>query len=348
MATEDILKDVNLRYSSDKKPGYSRKIIGDKFTYYNTEGKRITDQATIERINKLVIPPAYKKVWICPHSNGHIQATGIDDRGRKQYRYHPLWIKMSQGEKFTHIMDFAKHLPKIRNKVRYDMTESKITRERVLATVVWLLENTLIRVGNEEYAEDNNSFGLTTLEHRHARVNSTDKVVFQFKGKSGVYHKVSIRNKKVARILRRIKELPGQDLFQYFDEDGSIQTIDSYDVNEYLKTITGEEITAKDFRTWGGTILAAIGFNKLGIEKEEEKIKQNIVDTVKEVSSFLRNRPATCRKYYIHPAVIESYTKGYILSKLDELPKKKKRYRAIDGLGVSENNTMALLTYTVS
>ena len=344
MATEDILKDVNLRYSSDKKPGYTRKIIGDKFVYFNTEGKRITDQATIDRINKLVIPPAYKKVWICPYFNGHIQATGVDDRGRKQYRYHPLWIKMSQGEKFTHIMDFAKHLPKIRSKVKYDMENSKITREKILATVVWLLENTLIRVGNEEYAEDNNSFGLTTLEHRHARVNSTDKVIFQFKGKSGVYHKVSIRNKKVARILRRIKDIPGQDLFQYFDDNGQIQTIDSYDVNEYLKLITGEEITAKDFRTWGGTVLAALGFNRKGIVKEEEKVKENIVETVKEVAQFLRNRPETCRKYYIHPSVIESYMKGFIISNMENM-KKKKRYYAIDGLGTAENNTMALLTH---
>jgi len=348
MATEDILKDVNLRYSSDKKPGYTRKIIGDKFVYFNTDGKRITEDETINRINKLVIPPAYKKVWICPYSNGHIQATGFDDRGRKQYRYHPLWIKMSQGEKFTHILDFAKHLPKIRSKIKYDMAEAKITRDKILATVVWLLENTLIRVGNEEYAEDNNSFGLTTLEHRHARVNSTDKVVFQFKGKSGVYHKVSIRNKKVAKILRRVKDIPGQDLFQYFDENNEIQTIDSYDVNEYLKAITGDEITAKDFRTWGGTVLAAMGFNKKGIVKEEEKIKENIVETVKEVASFLRNRPATCRKYYIHPAVIETYAKGYVISNMGEMPKKKRRYHSIDGLGVSENNTMALLTYTVS
>ncbi|MBI2621355.1 MAG: DNA topoisomerase IB [Candidatus Levybacteria bacterium] len=346
MATEDILKGVSLRYSKVELPGYSRKIIGDKFVYFNTDGKRITDQATIDRINKLMIPPAYKNVWIAPYSNGHIQATGYDKRGRKQYRYHPLYLKMSQGEKFTHIMDFARHLPKIRNKVRYDMEEGKLTREIVLATVVWLLENTLIRVGNEEYAEDNNSFGLTTLQKRHGRVNSTDKVVFQFKGKSGVYHKVSIRNKKVARILRRIKDIPGQDLFQYFDENGQIQTIDSYDVNEYLREITGEDITAKDFRTWGGTVLAAIRFNKLGITEEENFAKENIVATVKEVANFLRNRPATCRKYYIHPGVIESYTKGFIISNMENM-KKKKRYYAIDGLGVHENNTMALLTYTM-
>ena len=317
MATEDILKGVSLRFSNDKKPGYTRKIISGKFVYFDTDSHKIKDQATIDRINKLVIPPAYKNIWIAPYANGHIQATGQDKRGRKQYRYHPLWIKMSQGEKFTHIMDFARHLPKIRSKVRYDMEESKLTREIVLATVVWLLENTLIRVGNEEYAEDNNSFGLTTLQKRHGRVNSTDKVVFQFKGKSGVYHKVSIRNKKVARILRRIKDIPGQDLFQYFDEKGEIQTIDSYDVNGYLKAITGEEVTAKDFRTCGGTVLAAMGFNKQGIVKEEERIKENIVETVKEVANFLRNRPATCKKYYIHPAVIETYTKGYVISNMD-------------------------------
>jgi DNA topoisomerase-1 len=201
-------------------------------------------------------------------------------------------------------------------------------------------------VGNEEYALDNNSYGLTTLLNKHARVNSSDKVVFQFKGKSGVYHKVSIRNKKVARILRRMKEIPGQSLFQYLDENGEIQTIDSYDVNEYLREITGEEITAKDFRTWGGTILAASAFNKLGITEKEEAIKQNVAQTVKEVAAFLRNKPATCRKYYIHPAIIESYIKGFVLSNMDDMPKKK-RYYSIDGLGISENDTMALLTYAV-
>ncbi len=346
MATDEILDKVNLRYSDVTKPGYTRKVIGNKFTYYNTDGKRITDPATIDRINKLVIPPAYKNVWIAPYTNGHIQAVGFDARGRKQYRYHPLWIKMSQGEKFTHVMDFARHLPKIRTKVRRDMEESKISREIVLATIVWLLENTLIRVGNEEYAQDNNSYGLTTLLSRHARVNSSDKVVFQFRGKSGVYHNVSVRNKKVARILRRMKEIPGQSLFQYKDENGEIQTIDSYDVNEYLREITGEDITAKDFRTWGGTILAATTFNKLGITEKEEAIKQNVVDTVKEVASFLRNKPDTCRKYYIHPVIIESYVKGFVISNMDNMPKKR-RYHAVEGLNASENNTMALLTYAV-
>lgn len=346
MSSEDILKDVKLRYSNDKKPGYSRKIINGKFVYFNTDGKKITDTSTIDRINKLVIPPAYKNIWIAPYENGHIQAVGYDDRGRKQYRYHPLWIKVSQEEKFSHIIEFAKQLPKIRNKVKNDMATYGTTREKVLATIVWLLEKTLIRIGNEEYEEDNKSYGLTTLKNRHTKVTSTHKIVFQFKGKSGVYHKVSIKNKKVARILRKCKEIPGQDLFEYLDEENKVQSIDSYDVNEYLKEITGADITAKDFRTWGATILAASNFDKLGITKEEESIKQNIVDTVREVSSFLRNRPATCRKYYIHPHVIDAYLKGHIISALNNIPKKN-RYKRVNGLDNKENSVLALLAYMV-
>lgn len=346
MATEDILKEVNLRYSNDKKPGYSRKKEGDKFVYFNTEGNRITDEVIIQRINKLRIPPAYKKVWICPYTNGHIQATAYDARGRKQYRYHPLWIKMSQGEKYTQISSFAKKLPAIRSRVRYDMSKSGIPREKILATVVWLLENTLIRIGNEEYEEENKSFGLTTLKNRHAKVGSRDTIVFQFKGKSGVYHNVSVKNKKVAKIIRRCREIPGQDLFQYLDEEGKLQVIDSYDVNSYLKDITGEDVTAKDFRTWGGTVLAAEHFDKIGASNEEQIIKQNIVDTVKEVASFLRNRPATCRKYYIHPSVISLYSEGFTTSNIVDYPKKKNRYQKVEGLGNMENNVLALLTYS--
>lgn len=345
MATEEILKEVKLRYSNDRKPGFTRKIVGDKFVYFDIKGEKITDQDTIDRINKLVIPPAYKKVWISPYKNGHIQATGYDSRGRKQYRYHPLWIKMSQGEKYTQIANFAKNLPAIRNKVKTDMEKTGVPREKILATVVWLLENTLIRVGNEEYELENKSFGLTTLKNRHAKVNSKDTVTFQFKGKSGVYHNVSFKNKKVAKVIRKLREIPGQDLFQYFDEDKNLQVIDSYDVNEYLREITGEDITAKDFRTWGGTLLAAKHFNRIGVASEEQLIKQNIVNTVKEVSSFLRNRPATCRKYYIHPAVIESYSKGFVISNIKYYPDKKNKYLSITGLGVHENDLLALLTY---
>ncbi len=344
MATEDILKNVRLRYSNDKKPGYTRKIINGKFIYFNTDGKKINDQSTIERINKLVIPPAYKNVWIAPYENGHIQAIGYDAKGRKQYRYHPLWIKMSQEEKFSHLINFGKNLPKIRNKVRIDMEKSGMPREKVLATIVWLLEKTLIRIGNDEYEEDNKSYGLTTLKNKHAQIKTTNHIVFQFKGKSGVYHNVSLKNKKIAKILRRCKEIPGQDLFQYLDENKQIQTIDSYDVNEYLREITSEDITAKDFRTWGGTILAAKAFSKIGIQTEETIIKENVSSIIKEVASFLRNKPATCRKYYIHPLIVSAYEKGFVLSNLNSLPKKT-RYYTINGLEQKENEVLALLTY---
>lgn len=344
MATEDILKNVKLRYSNDKKPGYTRKVINGKFIYFNTDGKKITDQSTIERINKLVIPPAYKNVWIAPYENGHIQAIGYDAKGRKQYRYHPLWVKMSQEEKFSHLIDFGKNLPKIRNKVKIDMEKPGMPREKVLATIVWLLEKTLIRIGNDEYEEDNKSYGLTTLKNKHAQIKTTNHIVFQFKGKSGVYHNVSLKNKKIAKILRRCKEIPGQDLFQYLDENKQIQTIDSYDVNEYLKEITKEDITAKDFRTWGGTILAAKAFSKIGIQKEEAIIKDNVSNIIKEVARFLRNKPATCRKYYIHPLVVNAYEKGFVLSNLNSIPKKT-RYYSINGLEQKENEVLALLTY---
>lgn len=345
MEASDILKDVNLRYTHDRNPGFSRKLVGEKFEYFDIDRKRIKDEKTIERINKLVIPPAYTKVWISPYANGHLQTTGYDKKGRKQYRYHPLWTAISQREKFAHVMSFAKILPKIRSKVRYDLEKPGISKEKILATVIWLLENTLIRVGNEEYEVENNSFGLTTMQKRHAKVK-TEKIAFQFKGKSGVYHKVSVKNKKIASIVRRCEEIPGQDLFEYFDEDGNIHKIDSYDVNQYLRKATGQDITTKDFRTWAGTVLAATAFNKLGISEDESLTKKNIVDIVKEVAAVLGNRPSTCRKYYIHPAVIEAYLDGHIISNLLSI-QKKKRYRSVNGLGVQENEVLALLTYSL-
>ncbi|HZQ29581.1 MAG TPA: DNA topoisomerase IB [Patescibacteria group bacterium] len=342
MSTEDILRDVNLRFVSDKKPGFSRKVYGKGFKYFDREGKEIKEENVIERINKLAIPPAYTRVWISPYANGYLQAVGYDDRKRKQYRYHPLWIKISQKEKFSHIKEFAQALPKIRSKIQYDMEKPGMPKEKVVATVVWLLANTLIRVGNEEYEEENDSYGLTTLKGRHTRVNTTDKVIFRFKGKSGVYHKISVKNKRVASIIRRCKEIPGQDLFEYLDDSGNVQSVDSYDVNEYLKEITGEEITAKDFRTWGGTVLAASTLNKLGISNEENVTKENITSTFKEVAAFLGNRPATVRKYYVHPRVIDSYLKGRIISSLS---RSKIKEAQVEGLQIQENKVLALLSY---
>lgn len=338
---EDLLNYTNLRYSTDKKTGYSRKIQGKKFKYFNQKGNLITEKKEIERINKLAIPPAYKNVWICPYKNGHLQATGYDSKGRKQYRYHPLWITTSQKDKFMHLLDFAYSLPKIRKTVKKDLSLKGMDRKKVLAALIWLLENTLIRIGNEEYKKDNNSYGLTTLKNKHVNFLGTDKIVFQFKGKSGIYHKVNLRNKKVTSIIRRCKELPGQDLFEYIDDDGKIQSISSYDVNEYLRSITGKNITAKDFRTWGGTVLSALAFDKIGAASDEKISKKNVVETVKQVAKSLRNKPNTCRKYYIHPSIIEYYTQGLVLSNIKKFIKTKPRN--IEGLDECENKLVAIL-----
>lgn len=342
MTTDDLLKEAHLRYSTDKKPGFTRKINGNTFEYFDLDGKKVTDEKVIERINALAIPPAYKKVWICPFASGYLQATGYDDRKRKQYRYNPLWNKVSQEEKFTHLIEFAKLLPQIRNQMEKDLRLEGLPSQKVIATVVWLLENTLIRIGNEEYAQDNKSYGLTTMQNRHVSITDT-KIKFQFKGKSGVYHNISIKNKKVAKILKRCRELPGQDLFEYKDDAGVIQTVTSEDVNKYLKDITGQDITAKDFRTWGGTVFAASLFDHAGVYDDEAVTKQSVIETVQKVAKQLGNKPNTCKKYYIHPHVITSYMKGDILSKFKKTP--GVRAQTVDGLDEDENNVLSLLIH---
>jgi DNA topoisomerase-1 len=342
MSTEELLEESSLRFVSDRKPGFTRKVEGKHFSYFDLDEKKITDQAVIDRINKLVIPPAYTDVWICPYKNGYLQATGYDKRKRKQYRYHPLWNELSQKEKFSHLVEFAEHLPKLRRQVASDLGLSGMPREKILAAVVWLLENTLIRIGNEEYERENKSYGLTTMKNKHATVDSTDKIRFQFKGKSGVYHTVKIKSKRVAKIIRRCKDLPGQDLFEYKDEAGNIQTISSSDVNAYMQAITQTDITAKDFRTWGGTILAASALDKCGVCDEAELSKKHIVETVKKVSVHLGNRPATCRKYYIHPAVLTAFTNGHVLSNIEE-KLVKHDYKKISGLDTCENQVVAMV-----
>lgn len=314
MTTQDLIKEAHLKFSDDTKPGWSRKQTKSGFDYFDTEGKPVTDEEQIARINALVIPPAWEDVWICPSSNGYLQATGRDSRGRKQYRYHPKWNKKAQEEKFTRMLEFGKVLPRIRRRVASDMRRRGLPREKVLATIVWLLEKTLIRVGNEEYVKENNSYGLTTLRDRHVKVRGS-KIKFAFKGKSGVYHNLSIDNKKVAAVIRKCQDLPGQELFEYRDVDGSLVAIHSEDVNNYLAEISGQEITAKDFRTWAGTNLAAEILDKQGVcDGGEVEVKKVISETVKNVSSHLRNRPATCRKYYIHPFIFHAYMDGVIIS----------------------------------
>lgn len=344
--TEEIIENSTLRFVTDTKPGFTRKMVGDAFQYFDKAGARISDEKVIERINKLAIPPAYTNVWICPYANGYLQATGYDKRKRKQYRYHPLWNEISQQEKFSHLIEFATHLPKIRQKIKEDLKLSGMPREKVTAAVVWLLENTLIRIGNEEYEKENKSYGLTTLKNKHASIISDNKITFQFKGKSGVYHFVRIQSKKVAKIIRRCKELPGQDLFEYYDDNKEIQTVTSDNVNTYLREITGTEITAKDFRTWGGTLMAASVFDSVGISEDKEAAKKNIIETVKQVAGHLRNKPNTCKKYYIHPSIIDAYTNGHVISNLTKTLQSH-TFKKIEGLDEIENNVVHMLRVMV-
>ncbi len=342
MSTEELLQQAHLRYVADTIPGFHRKRTNDSFTYIDIDGKVITDEKVFDRIAKLVIPPAWENVWICPYENGHLQATGYDQKKRKQYRYHELWTEISQQKKFEHMLEFANVLPIIRRKVQNTMQQKMLSREKVLATIVWLLENTLIRVGNEEYEKENKSYGLTTLKNKHVEVRG-DEVSFAFKGKSGVYHNVSIHSKKVARIIKECQEIPGQDLFEYIDENKNRQVISSQDVNQYLKDISGKDITAKDFRTWAGTILAAKMLDKIGCEQSKTGVKKNITTAVKKVAQHLRNKPSTSRKYYIHPIVFDAYTNGYVLSNLNT-HKKFNKSLIHESLREEENGIIALIS----
>ncbi|MBD2082381.1 DNA topoisomerase IB [Leptolyngbya sp. FACHB-17] len=297
---------VGLHYVSNEMPGIRRKRSGKSFIYFDPNGARIKDEKTIQRINSLAIPPAYRDVWICPLENGHLQATGRDAKGRKQYRYHPLWRSIRDQTKFSRMIAFSQALPEIRRRLEQDLALSGLPKQKVLATVLKLMELTRIRVGNEEYAKTNESYGLTTLHDDHVNVIGS-KVRFEFRGKSGVDHAIDINDKQLAKIVKRCQDLPGQELFQYLDENKRPQDIKSSDVNDYLREITGQDFTAKDFRTWAGTVLAATHLAEIGKFTSQTAAKKNITQAVKSVSSYLGNRPATCRKYYIHPGVLEAY-----------------------------------------
>ncbi len=304
---EVVAKKAGLRYVSDTSPGYSRQKSGGLFQYFDTKNNQITDPAVIERINRLAIPPAYTEVWICPQANGHIQATGLDERGRKQYRYHADWSAARQATKYHRMRAFGEALPKIRRRVAADLELSGVPQEKVLATLVSLLEKTLIRVGNEEYAKENKSYGLTTMRNKHVEVDRNE-ITFTFKGKSNQYHEITLRDKKLAKIVNTLQDLPGQELFQYIDEDDNLQSISSDDINQYLQEITGQEFTAKDFRTWRGTVLAAAELAKFDACDSATAAKQNLKAAVQAVAAELGNTPTVCRKAYIHPILIETYT----------------------------------------
>lgn len=301
--------EAGLRYVSDDQPGYSRKPRGTDFAYFDAQGKEIKDEQRLLRIRRLAIPPAYKDVWICPKPNGHLQATGQDDRGRKQYRYHEKWREVRDESKYERMVVFGATLPKIRKRVQQDMGLPGLQREKILATVIALLERTFIRVGNEEYAQENKSFGLTTMRNRHVEVEGA-KLQFHFRGKSGVQHDIPVTDRRIAKIIRKLQDLPGQELFQYVDDEGETRNVTSQDVNDYLKEITGEEFTAKDFRTWAGTVMAAIALNAVGAFENKSQAKKNVKSAITAVSKMLGNTPAVCRKCYVHPAVLETYLSG--------------------------------------
>jgi DNA topoisomerase-1 len=312
IVTEDpkaAAASAGLRYVSDESPGIMRRRKVASFVYYDREGKRIRNPLELKRIRSLAIPPAWEKVWICPQANGHLQATGIDAKGRKQYRYHPTWRTVRDEAKFERLLSFAEVLPKIRAKVDEDMRRPDLIREKVLATIVRLLEVSLIRIGNEEYAKENKSFGLTTMRNRHVEVEGTT-IKFQFRGKGGKKHNVEVSDRRVARIIQKCQDLPGQQLFQYEDQAGEVAAIGSEDVNDYLQRITGQPFTAKDFRTWAGTILAAIALGKMEEVDSQTLAKKNIVTAIEAVAGLLGNTVAICRKCYIHPAVPTSYLEG--------------------------------------
>jgi DNA topoisomerase-1 len=314
---EQSAQAVGLRYVTDERPGIHRERCGCGFRYRSAEGRIIRDRHTLERIRSLVIPPAWHVVWICPLDHGHLQATGRDERERKQHLYHPRWREIRDQTKFDRLMDFARALPGIRKRLKRDLRRQGFCREKILATVVRLLEVSLIRVGNEEYARDNHSYGLTTMKNRHAKVRGA-KIKFQFRGKSGRDHVVEVEDRRVAKIVRACQDLPGQDLFQYVDDEGQKHDVGSGDVNDYLREIAGRDFTAKDFRTWAGTVSAASVLRQLGSVDSENDLKKNVVAAVKATAQSLGNTPAVCRKAYIHPAVIEAYLDGSLIPKLNE------------------------------
>jgi DNA topoisomerase-1 len=301
-------KAAGLRYVTDDSPGLRRRKSGKGFIYTSAGGKVIRDPEVIRRIKSLAIPPAWRDVWICPLPNGHLQATGRDARGRKQHRYHPLWREVRDRTKYHKMLAFAKQLPAIRRQVAKDLALPGLPQQKVLATVVLLLETGMVRVGNEEYARENNSFGVATLRERHVEV-SGPKIRFEFRGKSGVKHSFDLNDARLAKIIRQCQELPGHELFQYIDADGKRCTIDSADVNEYLRSIAGEEFSSKDFRTWAGSLLTVIALRKVCGEKNKAT-KKDVARAIESVAKQLGNTVAVCRKCYVHPAIVESSMNG--------------------------------------
>ena len=312
----DSAKDAGLRYVSHRGPGITRHRAADGFAYTRPDGTPVTDEKTLARIRSLALPPAYESVWICPSDNGHLQATGRDGRGRTQYRYHPKWCAVRDGAKYGRTAQFGAALPALRARVDADLARRGMPREKVLAAVVRLLEETHIRVGNESYARENHSYGLTTLLAEHADVEG-GTVHFHFRGKSGKSHAIDLRDPRLAKIIRRCQELPGEELLEWQDADGGVHTVSSGDVNDYLRSVSGQDFTAKDFRTWAGTTLAARALAQCDPCPNKTQARRTVSAVIKDVARELGNTPAVCRKCYVHPAVLDAYTTGSLRQALE-------------------------------
>jgi DNA topoisomerase I len=323
---------ATLQYVDDSLPGLSRRRWRDRFHYYDAQGQRVRDEATLARIAALVIPPAYTEVWICADPHGHLQATGRDARGRKQYRYHAQWRALRDQHKYGRMLAFAEALPKLRKQLDEHLARPGLDREKVMALVISLLDSTLIRIGNRQYLRDNRSYGLTTLDSRHVQIRGAT-LRFQFRGKRGVEHNVTLRDRRLAGLLKRCMELPGQALFQYLDAQGQRHGIGSSDVNQFLQQLTGAEFTAKDYRTWAGSSLALALLKPMAWQPDSEARRQ-MAEAVRQVATRLGNTPAVCRRSYIHPAVLDHF----LLGRLAELPKARQRQRL-------EREEVALLNF---
>jgi len=334
-------KAAGLRYVTDAQPGITRKRWGKAFRYLNPDDSAVKDPTVLARIKSLVIPPAWTDVWICTNPNGHLQATGRDARKRKQSRYHPRWREVRDETKYERMKAFGAALPAIRERVEEDLGLRGLPREKVLATIVRLLETTFIRIGNEEYAKENKSYGLTTLRDKHADIDGST-VHFKFKGKSGKLHNIDVNDRRLARIVKQCQDIPGYELFQYIDEDGSPRGVDSSDVNDYLREISGEPFTAKDFRTWAGTVLACAMLREFEAFDSQSQAKKNLVTAIKSVAERLGNTPAVCRKCYVHPAVIETYMGGDIIKNFED-EVKRALPRSPHGLRQEEIDLLHLL-----
>lgn len=315
---------AGLIYVTDAAPGISRKGVGRGFAYYRADGTLITDRAERRRIAALAIPPAWSDVWICPDPNGHIQATARDAKGRKQYRYHARFRALRDESKFGRMLTFSEALPRLREQIELDLALPGLPRRKLLAALVRLLDKTLIRVGNDEYTKANRSYGLTTLRRRHVEVKGYT-LRFEFRGKSGIQHSLALTDRRLARIVQQLQDLPGQQLFKYVDEEGKRQSVDSDDVNAYLRSVTGLDVTAKDFRTWSGTMIAARALRELGPPSNPGEARRNVNRALDQVAVRLRNTRAVCRKYYVHPALIEAYHRSVLVPAPEQLVRGRDR-----------------------